>query len=311
MKRIWPTIACVMMLCGSCAASGSFATATGEAVGMCLASWAPCVALHQAYGEYLFQGAIPSAPGGLESALRQTQAELQRLLLLLVEQADPPTDSVIASTSLLEKLGESGYEPIFLRIDEQAHEDPETLLPILEEAADYGFFVMILEVKEGLDALVEALLLAFDERSDQYIFSAAFIAEGLLAAPNTAEVDPQWIEALMFLRDAPVGALPVGAGDAVSRLIDLAEAPGQLSSEDWQTIRSEAVRLKASLREVREEAISDEPSTDQGGNEAIGPSDGHRSDTTTSTRRLTAAIAVGVGLVIVLGLGVLAAVSSR
>lgn len=303
MKRILGLFALLTLFNGSCIASDSFPVNVGQAGGLCLAAWAPCVAFHQAYGEYLFQGTAPTIPADLGESLPNTRTAAQRLLLLLVEQPDPPTDSIVASTALLQQLEQPSFEEILLRLDEEAQADPELLRSTLQDAADAGLFIMILEIKRQLDLLVE-LLLRDLEADDQVLFSAAFIAEGLIAAPSGAILDLQWIEVLGFVEDAPDGVLPDEADDAVRRLIDLVGVPGERTAADWEDLRNEAYRLKSSLTGISDGGGLIERPPDPA---AELESDTHyENDTSAAAARPAAATAVGIGLLILLALSALA-----
>ena len=228
-------------------------------------------------------------------------------MLLLVEEPNPPAEPIVASTELRRRLTEEDhlYREVFLHLDDLSESDPEMLLPIMNEAADDGFFVMILEIKELLDALVESLLAEIDEADGQVRFSAAFIAEGLLAAPDAARLDPQWIEALAFLGEAPAGVLPGEAVAAVGRLIQLAEAPRELTPGDWSIVRNEAVRLKESLNDSPEQPAAAEPSSGQTLDEAGDFVDAPAHGSTPSTEWMAVTVVIGLTLAVVLGLGVL------
>ena len=307
-------VAVVAVFVWTCGVSASVASDLGQGAGGCLVSWAPCVALHQAYSEYLFQGTVPEVPTGLETALRETRAALTRLLLLLVEQPNPATAPIVASTDLLQQLEQTPYEAVLLELAGQAGTDPDTQLAGLEIAAEDGLFIMILDIKGRLDALVELLLQEIDE-NDRYVFSTAFIAEGLLAAPEAPEIDRSWIDALAFLEEAPAGVLPADAVDAIGRLVAAAETPERLTSDDWQQVRDQATRLKVTLERSSDEMIAADPLLDQSRNQEpsadIDSGTDDEKETAATARGLTPAFIVIAGLVIVLGLGVLATIGPR
>jgi len=314
MMRASLVVTCIAICGWTLSASTSVVADLGQAGGVCLASWAPCVALHQAYGEYLFQGTTPAAPSGLETALRDTRAAVTSLLLLLVEQPDPPADPIVASTDLLQQLEHTPYEEVLLELAAQVGADSDTRLAGLERAADDGLFVMILDVKKRLDGLVELLLQDLDE-IDRFLFSAAFIAEGLIAAPEAPDIDPSWIDALVFLEDAPPGVLSATAVDAISALVAVAESPGQLTSEDWRRIRDQATQLKTSVNETSDEVINVvlplEQRQRREPGEETGSDPSRASESATASEGSVAAIIALVGLVIALVGIVLVATPSR
>ncbi|MBN1858550.1 hypothetical protein JW848_05020 [Candidatus Bipolaricaulota bacterium] len=304
MARILFAIGVLSMFSVGGVASSSSAEAWGQAGGVCLASWAPCVALHQAYGEYLFQGIRPDVPDEVATASQQTRGAVERLLLLVADDPSPPADPIVAATALLHRLDEveQHYREIFQQLDDLVDPDPEALLSMLEDASDAGFFVMILDVKESLDVLVESLLAEIGDADDRTRFSAAFIAEGLLTAPGSVRFDPQWIEALVYLGEASTAVLPVEAVDAIGRLIEVAEGPDELTAEDWRHIRSEAARLKEALHGAFVTPESPTLASEQSPNEISSSGDHDQRGAVASTKRWTLAVVIGLGLMIALGI---------
>ena len=307
-------VALVAVFGWTCGVFASVASDLGQEGGACLASWAPCVALHQAYSEYLFQGTVPAVPIGLGTSVRQTQAALTRLLLLLVEQPNPASAPIAASTDLLQQLEQTPYEAVLLQLAGQAGMDLDSRLAGLERAAEDGLFAMILDIKKRLDALVELLLQDIDEQ-DRYVFSAAFIAEGLIAAPEAPDIDRSWIDALAFVEDAPAGVLPADALDAIGRLVAAAEAPERLTSDDWQRVRDQATRLKTVLERSPDGTIATDPLLDQSQNQDqrvdFDSGQNGEKETATTARGLTPAFIIIPGLVIAFGLSVLATIYPR
>jgi len=183
------------------------------------ASFAPILAFHESYADYLFEGTPVTIPDDLGSACEAFSMGLAMLHVSLVAETAP-----VAPPSTLVRLrieADAFCESFGGRLREIAESCPDP--QALEDASKAGLFGAAYDLSEHMEETFTEAFESIEEERGRWAFSVAFTSRALMEQPVVSRIDSSLPAIFYGSEDATGPPFPVSAevADAMARLIDL------------------------------------------------------------------------------------------